>query len=110
MIRDNFLEMNCRTCPVCGREYWAGLDWVYKRGYEKSMKYFCSWTCLRKYDQAKESDKKRIGREIVKAIEEGLSNEEIRDRFGVTQGQIDYRRERAEYDRKTRKRSERVKG
>ena len=110
MVRDNFLQMNLRTCPVCGKEYWAGQEWVYRKGYEKSYRYFCSWGCLRREELETESRKKRIGREIVKAIEDGLSNEEIRDRFGVTQGQIDYRRERADYERRGRKRSERVKG
>ena len=38
-----------RKCPICGKIFGV-LDadkWAYKDG--KPMKYFCSWTCLRKW-------------------------------------------------------------
>ena len=107
-IRDNLLKMNLRKCPICGKPFWAGYEWVYRRGYEKSMTYFCSWKCLRQDEADRESKKKKVGKEIRKMIEDGASNAEIKEKLGVTQGQIDYRRESADYERKTgRKKSSR---
>lgn len=45
-----------KVCPVCGKEkYIANAeDWTYKRkkyfANTSALHYFCSWTCLRKYD------------------------------------------------------------
>lgn len=45
------------TCPVCGNDRFV-LDcdtWVYQRwvkvGEKSARRYFCSWTCMRKYDK-----------------------------------------------------------
>ena len=98
-LRDDLLRMNLRKCPVCGKEYWAGLEWVYKRGYEKSLKYFCSWGCLRKDEKEKGTGKQELGRQIRLMLESGATNEEIKKKLGCTQGQIDYRRGIADYER-----------
>lgn len=45
------------TCPVCGHdrfipdcETWVYQRWV-KVGEKSARRYFCSWTCMRKYDK-----------------------------------------------------------
>jgi hypothetical protein len=43
-------------CPICGKEkifLTSPSDWVYK----KDGKFFCSWTCYRKYMHKYHSDK-----------------------------------------------------
>ena len=46
-----------KTCPSCGKEFFVPLldDWAYKR-YRKNIThdriYLCSWSCLRKFDEA----------------------------------------------------------
>ena len=48
------------SCPVCGKEYDILYPdkWTYKRRRTgEHMFYLCSWSCLRKFDEAKESVK-----------------------------------------------------
>lgn len=48
------------SCPVCGKEYDILYPdkWTYKRRRTgEHMFYLCSWSCLRKFDEAKESAK-----------------------------------------------------
>ena len=58
-----------RFCPVCGkRHYPCDLDdYVYKRIVKTPKKetltlYFCSWTCLRKWDKDEEGRKNAIAK------------------------------------------------
>ena len=51
------LEGYRHVCPICGREFWAMANWVYKVGYEHRPVYLCSWTCLQK----KRKEKKKVG-------------------------------------------------
>jgi len=47
-------------CPICGKEFHAGADWVYRKGYEERNKtYYCSWKCLRIFEKKTEEEKTR---------------------------------------------------
>jgi hypothetical protein len=54
-----------KVCKTCGKEFnvLVEQDWVYKRSHEHTAggyrDYFCSWSCLRKYDQEREGKKKK---------------------------------------------------
>ena len=41
------------VCPICRNTFrHSGQAWTYKRrGGTKSTIFFCSWTCIRKYDK-----------------------------------------------------------
>lgn len=58
-----------KQCPVCRKEFFAGADWVYKRGYMDSKQvYICSWKCLNKWDEEKKNGshkKKRTERDAA---------------------------------------------
>lgn len=48
-------------CPVCGKEFWGGSEWKYKKSkrahdavYTKI--YFCSWKCIRKVEKGEKQD------------------------------------------------------
>jgi hypothetical protein len=45
------LTKECK-CPECKKTFDVPdvHRWSYKRGYEKSPLFLCSWSCLRKYD------------------------------------------------------------
>lgn len=43
-----------RKCPICGKEFYPSGRWAYK----KLGKYFCSWSCLRKWEKANEEKTK----------------------------------------------------
>ena len=88
--KDSFMAECKRECPVCGKTFWAGSEWVYKRGYAKNMRVYCSWKCKR----SEEKENMTIGDKINQAIMDGLSDAEIKKTLGVTQHQIDYRKER----------------
>ncbi len=48
-------------CEMCGKEiYGINRDtWAYKRGEAPGhYKFFCTWSCLRKYDKMKEEKRK----------------------------------------------------
>lgn len=39
-------------CPMCGKIFLRpDIDWGYKRWTENKAIYFCSWTCLRKFEK-----------------------------------------------------------
>ena len=43
-----------RKCAVCGKRFEAGCNYAYREGkLHKRCKYFCSWRCLRQYQQNK---------------------------------------------------------
>ena len=48
-----------RKCKTCGKEFIARENWVYKRvDRNRCYKWFCSWSCLKKFDE-KHKGKKR---------------------------------------------------
>ena len=43
-----------KICPICGKEFWAMSDWVYRRGHKgHTKKYYCSYRCIRKLEEKK---------------------------------------------------------
>lgn len=84
------LEGYRKVCPVCGSDFWARYDWVYKKFYGKKQTYYCSWKCLRKVER----ENMTIGMKITMMIKAGKTDKEIKQELGVTQYQIDYRKER----------------
>lgn len=50
-----------QKCPVCGKEFaYCPNDHVYKTGGYRSKIYFCSWTCMLKYEKTIENKEKRV--------------------------------------------------
>ena len=52
------------NCATCGKEMFVPVAnmWAYKRGYylgEGSTKYFCKWSCMRKFEKEYEEKKAR---------------------------------------------------
>ena len=42
-----------KICPVCGKEFYATVDWVFKKDIKKGKhikKYICSWKCIRRLE------------------------------------------------------------
>ncbi len=50
-----------KRCPLCGKEFWAGSEWVFRKTDRKTgyIKYYCSWGCIRKLE--KEGGGRRYG-------------------------------------------------
>ena len=47
-------------CPLCGTEFYARAEWVYKRGYRNHKPvYYCSYTCVTRYDREEEEKKQK---------------------------------------------------
>lgn len=46
------LERYSKTCRICGKEFicWNPTKYSYKRPKRNDTIYFCSYKCLRKYD------------------------------------------------------------
>ena len=42
-----------KVCPTCGKEFYIpNLDeWVFKRHGKNNYRFFCKWSCLRKFDE-----------------------------------------------------------
>ena len=49
------LDFISRICPVCGKEFFPGPEWVYK----DIDGIYCSWGCKRKNEKALEEDIKK---------------------------------------------------
>lgn len=44
-----------KKCYLCGREFYAGGQYVYKRNYPTGhVKFFCSYSCVRDFDRSRE--------------------------------------------------------
>lgn len=59
MAEERMVDVD-RKCPICGKIFGV-LDadkWAYKDG--KPMKYFCSWTCLRKWQKENTKPQKEL--------------------------------------------------
>ena len=47
-----------RKCAICGKRFESSAEYVYRDGnLHKRCKYFCSWRCLRQYQQNKSKRK-----------------------------------------------------
>ena len=61
-------EYPMKKCAVCGKEFYATEDYVFKRykgnGKEQERVWFCKWSHLRQWEQEEESrtGRKRRGR------------------------------------------------
>lgn len=55
-ILESILENSHKRCKTCEKDFYVpnSEDWVYRRG----SFWFCSWSCLRKYEKAHEKPKK----------------------------------------------------
>lgn len=88
-----------RMCPVCGEEFYAGDEWVYRHwdtNRKKNRIYFCSWGCMRRYENGETeltgrgmalSTKKR---RVFKALDDGLSVKEIAILLDISPHQVSY--------------------
>lgn len=74
------------NCPECGKTFFGREPW----GYTRNDKKFCSWHCLRGYEQRSRVGRtiKRLGeterKEIVTMLAEGMSPQKVSDLMGVT--------------------------
>lgn len=47
------------ACPTCDKAFEHGSEWAYKRVINGDCRCFCSWGCMRKYDQMVEEKGRR---------------------------------------------------
>lgn len=48
-----------KVCPICGKEFWAMSNWVYKQTYKGHNKtYYCSYKCIRKEQKENHKNEK----------------------------------------------------
>ena len=61
-----------KTCPICGKKFYCYAEmYVYvRKAWKKTSKYFCSWSCLRKYDEFKDAHRKTGKRKLSSAYGE----------------------------------------
>ena len=82
-----------RTCPICQKIFIPNEgSWVYKRkGTDKKVIYFCSWSCLNKYDL---EHPKKIAIEqredIIRLIKKGMKTVEIARELGIDRRKVQY--------------------
>ena len=61
-------DYKCKTCPVCGKEFFCyTTTWRYHRTpYGHSRIYLCSWKCLNEFDRIRLTQVKPRGRKPKK--------------------------------------------
>lgn len=65
------------VCPICGKHFFVPImgEWVYHKtpnAVSRTSKYFCSWTCMRKYEKLEEEEEiKRFGRKMRHTVKHG---------------------------------------
>ena len=48
---------NKRQCYVCGKIFWCAREYVYKKVINRKREYFCSYSCMRKFEEEKRKQK-----------------------------------------------------
>ena len=92
-----------RRCPMCSRIFILYEGWVYRRNRGTSELIFCSWKCLREYENNEKSPA-QVRELICQAIQDGLTNAEINRLLGVYSRKIDYWRKKLEKEDKENER------
>lgn len=55
---DGYHLMNEKKCRWCGKIIFVTPYWVFKRDSGDRVKYFCKYTCMKRYDEQLESKKR----------------------------------------------------
>lgn len=85
----NAMIGNERHCAICDRTFIMRPEWVYKRGFGKGSKVFCSWHCLREYEKRHLTGAAR--REfIVRMLREGKGVSEISTALAIDPRSVYY--------------------
>ncbi|MBP5727052.1 MAG: hypothetical protein J6Y48_08250 [Clostridia bacterium] len=88
---DRLLSYKERICENCGKQFMMqSADWVYRTWKKNLPIYFCSWKCMREYEQKHPKDRAGERERIIQALKDGLSVQEIRDMLGADVGKIQY--------------------
>ena len=84
-----------KKCLECGKKFIVQSvdDYVYKRWCNGQDRYFCSWSCVRKWDAEREPKTLRRDR-IIDGLKDGLSIAEICNRYGVDRSNVVYWRDK----------------
>ena len=86
-------------CKECGKKFEARSEYAYKLHKYKTSDdfvWFCSYKCLRAYEDKHTRKKKPNERDqkVLDLIREGISLTEIGRRFGITYGMVAYIRDK----------------
>ena len=84
-----------RICPICGKEFWARPEHVYKRTRWGITVYLCSWHCLNEWDaghKPKPTHKAICERkdEIIEMVNKGMNSVQIGKVLGVAPQTVRY--------------------
>ena len=71
-MADQKQQLKERTCTVCKKEFIFRDGWVYQKKSGYHEKTFCSWGCMRKWEQEHQSTPERRNR-IKQALKDGLT-------------------------------------
>ena len=80
-----------KKCHKCGKKFVVQNtdNYVYKRWRNGGDKFFCSWSCMRKFD-AEQGSKGSRRDKIIEALKDGLSVTEICNRYDVEKANVVY--------------------
>ena len=80
-------------CQQCGKQFIPTSMWVYKRTKGNVIKYFCSWHCLKEWDEAHVKKNCKPGKhkdEIIELLESGMSRAKVAEQLGVSVPMVAY--------------------
>ena len=78
-----------RNCHICGKEFLINPDWVYKHGSGNTLRWFCSWKCLRSYE-SKQMTKAEKHEAMQRMLEAGKSIKEVAETLNVDSRSVYY--------------------
>ena len=82
-----------RSCYVCKKRFILYPDWVYKRGKGDGVKYFCSWHCMRSYEE-NNMTKAQQNEAMRQMLTEGKSIREIMDKLDIDSRRVYYQKQK----------------
>ena len=89
-----------KKCGRCGREFIIHdpEDYVFKRHLRGGYQYFCSWSCLRRWEAQRGSKTERRDR-IIQALKDGLTVKEICELVKVDMSSVIYWKKKMEEEK-----------
>jgi len=79
---------NEKSCARCGKPFIVHSEWAFKR-VANGRKYFCSYKCMREWENERGSKAERRER-IIQAINDGLTTNEIVSLLNVDHSAVNY--------------------
>ena len=89
-----------RICRICKKQFHMTDGWVYRKKHNDTVLVFCSWKCLRAYENShKKVTPSELRQMVAQAVRDGLTTHEICTLLGCSTSVVAYWRHKVAEER-----------